>query len=130
VSRQVVIAINFDQLQQHGGGHGLREQGTLLDAALARPRNKYHYDPDADLADLAAAYAFAIAKTSHPFVDGNKRVGYVVANVFLEKNGYEVTSPNEDVIDVVLAVAAGEMTEEQLAAWFRASMHPLASGEQ
>jgi death-on-curing protein len=130
LTRLEVIAINFDQLKQHGGHQGLREQGALLDAALGRPRNKYHYEPNADLAELAAAYAFAIVKTSHPFLDGNERTGFMAAYTFLALNRFDFTAPIPSVVDTMFALAAGQMTEEQLAAWFRASIQPLGSDEQ
>jgi death-on-curing protein len=127
VPLRVALAVHFHQVHQHGGDYGLREQGAPLEAALERPRNKYRYEPDADLARIAAAYAFGITKVSHPFLDGNKRAGFLIAGVFLELNGYDVDVSNADAIRVVLAVAAGEMTEEQLADWFRAGMRPLDS---
>jgi death-on-curing protein len=122
LTRLDVVAMHVDQLQQHGGYHGLLND-TLLDAALERPRNKFHYDPDADLADLAAAYAFAIVKTSHPFLDGNKRTGFIAAYAFLGLNGYDFTVPVPAVADRIFRLAAGRLTEEQLATWFRASLH-------
>lgn len=122
VPRLAVLAVHFDQLREHGGEHGLREQGTLLDAALARPVNKFAHDPDCDLADLAAAYAFGIAKTSHPFHDGNKRAGFVVAAIFLDLNGYALTHSDEAVVRAMLAVADGTLSEKKLASWFRAGM--------
>lgn len=122
VPRLAVLAAHFDQLREHGGKHGLRGKGTLLDAALARPLNRFAYDYDCDLADLAAAYAFGITKTSHPFNDGNKRAGFVIASIFLDLNGYALNHLNDDVVTTMLAVADGSLTEEGLAAWFRAGM--------
>jgi death-on-curing protein len=102
----------------------LREQGTPLDAALARPRNKFAYEPDSDLADLAAAYTFAIAKTSHPFMDGNKRTAFVVAVMFLILNGYTINHSEDNAVRTILAVADGSMNERDVAAWFREGMTP------
>lgn len=122
VPRLAVLSAHFDQLQEHGGEQGLREQGNLLDAALARPRNKFAYDSECDLADLAAAYAFAITKTSHPFMDGNKRTGLVVAVMFLILNGYSINHPEDAAVRTMLAVADGSLSEDDLAAWFREGM--------
>ena len=121
VPEVVVIGAQFDQLLEHGGQQGLRDKGALLAAALARPKNKFIYE-DADLASLAAAYAFAIAKTSHPFFDGNKRAGWVVALVFLELNGHEVIVTDNAAIETMLAVADGSMSEDALAEWFRVTI--------
>jgi death-on-curing protein len=125
LTRLEVIAIAYDQLIQHGGFQGLLEQAGLLEAAIGRPRNKYHYESSADLADLAAAYAFAIVKTSHPFLDGNKRTGFMAAYTFLGMNGHDFTVPVPDAASTIFRLAAGRLTEEELAAWFRANMRPL-----
>ena len=110
------MAAHDRQLAEHGGGAGLRDAGAL-DSALARPRNRWEYGED-DLAVLAAAYAFGIAR-NHPFVDGNKRTAWVVARGFLRLNGLKFESEPLDVINTVLALAAGELAEDELADWFR-----------
>jgi death-on-curing protein len=130
VPRVAVLGAHFDLLQEHGGEHGLRQRGAPLDAALVRPVNKYNYAPGCDLADLAAAYAFAIAKVSHPFNDGNKRTGFAVAAMFLELNGLEVEYPEVDVVKTMLAVAEGSMSEKKLAKWFRSGIRGSRSGER
>lgn len=122
VPRLAVIAAHFDQLQEHGGEHGIREQGALLDAALGRPRNKFAYESEGDLADLAAAYEFAIGKTSCPFLDGNKRTGFVTAVIFLILNGYTITHSEDGAEGTRLAVADGSLSEADLAEWFRAGI--------
>ena len=122
VPQMAVIAAHFDQLQEHGGAYGLRERGALLEAALARPRNKFAYEELVDLADLAAAYAFGIAKASHPFNDGNKRTGFVVAVIFLILNGKTINHPEASATQAMRAVADGSMSEEQLAEWLRAGL--------
>jgi death-on-curing protein len=127
LTRLEVIAIAYDQLIQHGGYQGLLEQAGLLEAAIGRPRNKYHYEGAADLADLAAAYTFAIVKTSHPFLDGNKRTGFMAAYTFLGMNGYDFVVPAPDVVSMIFRLAAGRVTEEALAVWFREHMQPLDS---
>jgi death-on-curing protein len=123
VSESVVLALHDEQLAEHGGAPGIRDNSLLL-SALARPRNIAAY-ASPDLADLAAAYAVGIAR-NHAFIDGNKRTAIVVAaGVFLPLNGYELTATNEEIVRVMLAVADGSLLEDQLAAWFREWMRPL-----
>jgi death-on-curing protein len=110
------LAIHDRQLAEHGGGAGVRDEGAL-DSALARPVNRWHYGED-DRAALAAAYAFGIAR-NHPFVDGNKRTAWVLARLFLALNGTAIRFTPEDAIRAMLALAAGELSEEELAEWFR-----------
>jgi death-on-curing protein len=93
----------------HGGLEGVRDEG-LLDSAIARPRQIIGYEPAADLIDLASAYTVGIVK-NHPFIDGNKRVGFVVGVLFLELNGYHFNASEVDAADAVLAVAAGALDE-------------------
>ncbi len=112
-----VIAIHSRQIAEHGGDDGVRDLG-LLDSALARPRNVEAYEPDADMARLAAAYAFGIVK-DHPFIDGNKRTGYVVMETFLIKNGFELHATPADKYITVLKLAEGNLTEDELTAWLR-----------
>jgi len=119
----VVLATHHEQLHEHGGLHGVRDRNEL-ESAHDRPRNRHAYDSTADLADLAAAYAFGIA-TSHPFNDGNKRAAFVTATIFLDLNGYELNHTDAEIVRVMLAVAAKEIEEAQLAQWFRAGMQPL-----
>ncbi len=123
--RLVVEAIHFDQLREHGGLSGLRDEGAL-EAALARARNKWAYHPKLDLAALAAAYGFSLAR-SHPFHDGNKRVAFVTIVVFLELNARQFTAPEAEVVRIMTGVAAGTTSEVALARWIRASMRPRAT---
>lgn len=110
-------AIHTDQIREHGGSLGLRDEG-LLESALARPIHLLRYKPESDLQSLAAAYGFDIAR-NHPFVDGNKRVAFQAMYVFLGLNGLRVVSDEREVVDVMLAVAGGDAAEESLAAWLR-----------
>lgn len=110
------LAIHDRQLAEHGGGSGVRDSG-LLESALARPRNRWAYGED-DPCALAAAYAHGVAR-NHPFVDGNKRTAWVLARLFLALNGTAITFDPEDAIRAALALAAGELTEEEMADWFR-----------
>ena len=116
VSSAVAMAAHDEQLAAHGGGEGVRD-ATLLDSALARPQNLAAYGkPDA--AALAAAYAFGIAR-NHPFVDGNKRTALVVSETFLLLNGHGCAASDAEAVVTFLALAAGELGEEELADWFR-----------
>ena len=110
------IAIHDRQLAEHGGGTGLRDR-TMLESAIARPQNQWHYESN-DLASLAAAYAFGVAR-NHPFIDGNKRTAWVLARLFLVINGQTLTFDPADAIKTVLALASGDLSEEELADWFR-----------
>lgn len=112
----IVLAIHEDQLTEHGGGTGVRDAG-LLESALARPQNAALYgSPDA--ADLAAAYGYGISR-NHAFIDGNKRTGFVAIELFLSLNGYELVADDTDCVLTMMAVAAGELSEEELASWIR-----------
>ena len=117
VDRLVVEAVQFDLVREHGGMPGLRNEHALA-AALARPLQRRAYHADADLAELAAAYAHGLA-SGHPFHDGNKRIAFVAMAVFLELNGARLEADEAEVVTVMLGLAAGEMSEEQLAAWVR-----------
>jgi death-on-curing protein len=110
------VAANATQLRRYGGAPGLRDEGALR-SALDRPVNKWHYE-NAELADLAAAYAFGLAK-NHPFVDGNKRIAFIAMVAFLRKNGIEFRPDQAQSTAIILAVAAGEVSEESLARWIR-----------
>jgi len=113
----VVDAIQTDMLLTHGGMPGLRDE-NLLESTLARPRQRYAYEPAADLAALAAGYGYGLAR-NHPYNDGNKRVAFLVVAVFLGLNGYELTARDTDVVTTIVALAAGEIDEEMLADWIR-----------
>lgn len=110
------LAIHDRQLAEHGGGTGVRDPG-MLESALGRPVNRWAYGED-DRCALAAAYAFGVAR-NHPFIDGNKRTAWVLARLFLVLNCVAITFAPEDAINTVLALAAGELSEEELADWFR-----------
>ncbi len=119
VGVDVTLAIHDRQLAEHGGLDGVRDRGAV-ESALARPQNLAAYgEPDA--ADLAAAYAYGIAR-NHGFADGNKRTAWVVARLFLADNGYTLTFDPLDAIRTMEGVAAGTIDEVQLARWFRDRM--------
>jgi len=119
---KIALAIHDRQLAEHGGASGLRDAGAL-ESALARPVNRWAYGEN-DHCALAAAYAFGIAR-NHPFADGNKRTAWVLARLFLRLNGVELAFAPEGGIQTVLALAAGELSEEELADWFRLHIAPV-----
>ncbi len=112
----VVIAIHDEQIAEHGGSPGIRDVG-LLSSALARPQNQANYG-EPSLFDLAAAYAYGIIR-NHPFIDGNKRTGFLAAYVFLNINGWELMLSEAEAINAVLALAAGEMDEPRFSNWLK-----------
>lgn len=113
----VIPAIHDEQLAEHGGIAGTRDQG-LLESALARPVNVAAYGTP-DHADLAAAYGYGIAR-NHPFIDGNKRTAFVSTELFLALNGYTLTADDIACVTTMLDVAAGELDEVAFAGWIRA----------
>ena len=115
---ETVIAIHYRQISEHGGSEGLRDEGALA-SALARPQNLQAYaEPPPDLAALAAAYAYGIAR-DHPFVDGNKRTALVATRTFLLLNGVNLQASQDEKYLIFLQLAQGSLTEEQLADWIR-----------
>jgi death on curing protein len=117
------LAFHAQQIAIFGGSDGVRDRG-LLSSALARPQNIFAYsESECTMTRLAAAYAFGIS-SNHPFVDGNKRTAMQVAFVFLEFNGFSVTATQEDAYLTILGLAAGEVSEDQLAQWFERNTTP------
>ncbi|MGE0753217.1 MAG: type II toxin-antitoxin system death-on-curing family toxin [Variibacter sp.] len=116
ISYDQAIAAHSRQLRRYGGAPGLRDEGTLQ-SALERPINKWHYESP-DLPELAAAYAFGLAK-NHAFVDGNKRIAFISMVAFLRKNGVAFAPDQAQAAAMIIAVAAGEVSEESLARWIR-----------
>ena len=119
VALSAVLAIHEEQLAEHGGLDGIRDRG-LLESALHRPRDLQSYGQP-DLADLAAAYAFGIAR-NHPFLDGNKRTSAVVTRLFLRLNGHDLDDTQAQRLAIWLALGAGETTEQALADWMRSRL--------
>ena len=116
-------AIHGEQIAEHGGLEGIRDEG-LLESAMARPENLAVYAKP-DICDLAAAYAFGLAR-NHPFADGNKRTAFVVSATFLILNGRDLTATEIEVVETFLKLAAGELPETELADWFRANSRKIA----
>lgn len=117
ISREIVLAIHADQVGQHGGALGLRDQG-LLESALERAANRRHYDSTADLCALAAAYGIGLCQ-NHAFADGNKRVAFQVMYVFLGLNGLSIVASEPEVVALMLGVAGGEIEEAGVVEWLR-----------
>jgi len=121
IDPEVLLAAHEEQLHEHGGAPGIRDRG-LFESALARPRNQAAYgEPDA--AELAAAYAFGIAR-NHAFVDGNKRTALVALEFFLDLNGRELVADDAQCVLVILSVASGAFSVRELVDWVRRNMRP------
>lgn len=121
---RVIKAFHDRQINEHGGLPGLRDEGLLV-SALSRPQNTYHYsNPKPDIAELAAAYAFGLAK-NHPFNDANKRTALIAMRLFLKLNGYDLSAPPEEKYRTIIQVAASEVSEVELAQWIRANLTTL-----
>ena len=117
LSRLVVDAIHTDQLREHGGLPGIRDE-NVLEAALARPQQKWHYADRTDVPMLAAAYAFGLVR-NHPYRDGNKRIGFLAMVTFLGMNGPTFSATDAEVVAEILALAEGTLSEDALADWIR-----------
>jgi len=114
--------MHTDQIMQHGGTLGIRDEG-LLEAALARPKHNWSYDATVDFATLAAAYGFAVAK-NHAFLDGNKRTALIAIYTFWAINGFELETLEPEAVTTIVGIADGSITEEELADWIRDRLIP------
>ena len=110
-------------IAEHGGAAGLRDEG-LFESALGRPQNLFAYEDNIDLARLAASYAFGLAK-NHAFVDGNKRIAFIAAATFLKLNGQQLVADQAQATLIMLSVASGALSEEELASWIRQHLGPV-----
>ena len=122
LDRRFVLALHERLLAQFSGAAGLRDEG-LFDSALARPRQIFSYE-DADVPRLAAAYATGIVR-NHPFIDGNKRTGFMAAYVFLARNGSKLMASEADATQAMLDLVTGAINEPAFAGWLRANVHPV-----
>jgi len=113
----IIETIQFDLIKMHGGHPGYRDQ-ALVEAALARPKNRLNDNLDSDIFTLAASYGFGLAK-NHGFIDGNKRVALMAMYIFLYLNGYELDAPEYEVVAVIMNLSSGELDETGLADWLR-----------
>jgi death-on-curing protein len=120
INKKALLLLHEESLAAFGGARGVRDEG-LLDSALARPQNLRAYRPDSALAELAAAYAFGLAK-NHAFVDGNKRAAFLSIGLFLAINGQSLKADQVDAIHCMLALASGDLNEAGLSAWIAANM--------
>lgn len=128
IGKALALAIHDRQLAEHGGGSGVRDEG-MLDSALARPRQRHAYgEPPPDLADLAAALAFGLAR-NHPFVDGNKRTAAVTCEVFIRLNSASLEATDLELYPVYLALAEGSLDEAGFAAWLRPRIRTRPAGK-
>lgn len=118
ILRETVLALHDQLLAEFGGSKGIRDEG-LLNSALDRPENLFVYGQPT-LSELAAAYSFGLVK-NHPFVDGNKRIGFAIAAVFLQLNGRMLVATEVDAVIQTLALAAGEIGEKEYANWLELS---------
>jgi death-on-curing protein len=118
IDKEALLLLHAESLAEHGGLEGLRDEG-LLESALGRARNIHAYESVTDVANLAAAYGFGIAR-NHPFADGNKRAALLAVGLFLGLNGQRLVADKVDATQVMLAVAGGELSESDFAAWIKA----------
>ena len=117
IDPRALLLLHSTSLAEHGGLEGIRDEG-LLESALDRPRNKFSYESESNIFDLAAAYGFGLAK-NHPFHDGNKRVAFLAVGLFLAINGHRLLADQTDAIQTMLSLAAGQLTENTFAEWVR-----------
>jgi death on curing protein len=126
LTRAMVVALHQESLALFGGHGGLRDEG-LLESALARPQNLLAYEPGTDLLRLTVAYGFGLAR-NHPFMDGNKRIAVLAVAVFLAINGMDFDPEEVDEVRTILYLAAGDVDEDDLAAWIGANTKPRTPG--
>jgi death-on-curing protein len=125
LSRLIVDVIHSELLQEHGGATGIRTGGDdLIESTLTRPQNRYADAPESDLPTLAAAHLFGLTR-NHGYVDGNKRVGFAAAATFLLLNGARLTATEVEAYDLVIGVAEGRYSEEDIALWIRSHSEPV-----
>ena len=122
LNKAALVLLHNESLALFGGPSGLRDEG-LLDSALVRPVNLLLYRPDADLASLAAAYAYGLAQ-NHPSIDGNKRAAFLAIGLFLHINGQRLRASPVEAIQTIFALASGQLSEIELADWIRAHQVP------
>lgn len=123
INRRALELLHSESIAEHGGAEGLRGEG-LFESALARPQNLHAYEDVSDIVRLAASYAFGLAK-NHAFVDGNKRVAFIAAGLFLRLNGFRLKADQAEAVLIVQSVASGSFSEDELAEWIRRNAKPL-----
>jgi len=122
ITEEDALVIHSMLIEIYGGPDGVRDF-TLLQSALAKPKNQYYYGETPSLNELAASYIVGIVK-NHPFVDGNKRVGFVVGESFLRLNGYQLDKDNDAAANIIIALAAGDIDEAGLVEFLDKNAHP------
>lgn len=122
VPRLVIEAVHLDQIREHGGLIGIRDENAL-ESALTRAKQRWTYEETTDLPRLAADYAYGIS-SNHPFRDGNKRVAFLAAVIFLGLNGLDLDAPEDEVVEKMLSLASGELDETDLTEWLRSRSRP------
>lgn len=120
IDQRALVLLHRESLAAHGGRAGVLDEG-ILESALARPRQLWSYEAKSDLARLAAGYAVGLVR-NHPFVDGNKRAAFLAVGLFLGLNGFQLVADQADAARTLFALAAGEMDEQEFAAWIRTRM--------
>lgn len=124
LDEKIVRILHLEQLHQFGGLSGIRDEGLLL-SALARAQNRWAYSsPKPDLVALGASYAFGIAK-NHPFLDGNKRTSLIACQMFLQQNGLKLAASQPELVQIILSLASGAISEEELETWVRSRAYSL-----
>ncbi|CAG7856278.1 hypothetical protein MCAMS1_00698 [biofilm metagenome] len=123
ISEDDALAIHADLINDYGGSHGVCDF-VLLQSALAKPKNIFHYSEAPSLNELAASYTYGIVK-NHPFIDGNKRTGFAVCTLFLEINGFTLDTSPKEAADIILALAAGSIGEAGLVEFLGKHAHPI-----
>ncbi len=128
MSRKFLDVAHHDQLQQHGGLPGIRDENAL-ESALARPQNRWSYEPESSLLELAACYCYGLA-TAHGYSDGNKRIAFVATYTFLALNDIELTATQPAVVHLILSVASGQMGEDGITEWLETNTAPYVDDEE
>lgn len=123
INRRALELLHSESIAEHGGAEGLRDEG-LFESALARPQNLHAYEGVNEVARLAASYAFGLAK-NHAFVDGNKRVAFIAAGLFLRLNGFRLKADQAEAVLIILSVASGSFSEGELTEWIRRNAKSL-----
>lgn len=125
INKKALILLHNESLAKDGGLQGIRDEG-LLESALYRPLNLYHYAQERDISKLAAAYGFGLVR-NHPFVDGNKRAGFLAVGLFLTLNGFNIKVSQGEATKTILALAEGKLTQEEFCQWLNIHLHPKFS---
>jgi death-on-curing protein len=126
ITRTLLDVIHFELIREHGGAAGVRDGGDdLIESALVRPRQRLEYEPESDLSALAAAYLYGLAK-NHGYLDGNKRVAFAAAAVFLVLNGRRLSAPEVEAYDAVIGLVEGRYSEDDVAEWIRRNLEDTA----